>query len=141
MLILNNQQNANDEQLAQERARTAAAEQAASQPTQQQPPIIVTPQTQPSTIPVPVPVPAPSQPAPSTVTPTNTQLEVQVNSKFLDDQDLRKHPLDVKVIGGTAVLSGSLPSNELKARAEELARTVQGVKSVMNSIIVKPEYE
>jgi osmotically-inducible protein OsmY len=140
MLILNNQQRNSDEQLAQERARSAAAEQAASQPTQQ-PPIIVTPQSQPATIPMPVPVPAPSQPAPSTATPTNTQLEVEVNSKFLDDKDLRIHPIDVTVSAGTAVLSGSLPNEELKTRAEQLARTVKGIQTVINSIVVKPESE
>ena len=140
MLIMNNQQRNSDEQLAQERARSAAAEQAASQPTQQ-PPIIVTPQTQPGTVPLPVPVPVPSQPAPSTATPTNTQLEVEVNSKLLDDQDLRTHPLDVKVSAGTAVLSGYLPNDELKARAEQLARTVKGIRGVINSIVVKPDSE
>jgi osmotically-inducible protein OsmY len=140
MLIMNIQQRNSDEQLAQERARSAAAEQAASQPTQQ-PPIIVTPQTQPGAVPVPVPVPvpAPSQAAPTTATPTNTQLEVEVNSKLLDDQELRAHPLDVKVLGSTAVLSGYVPNDELKARAQQLAMTVKGIRSVMNTIIVKPE--
>jgi osmotically-inducible protein OsmY len=140
MLITNNQQRNSEEQLAQERARTAAAEQAASQPNQQ-PPIVVTPQTQPGTVPMPVPVPAPSQPAPSTSTPTNTQLEVEVNSKLLDDPDLRTHPLDVKVSAGTAVLSGSVPTDDLKARAEQLARTVKGIRGVINGIVVKPESE
>jgi len=90
---------------------------------------------------VPVPVPVPSQPAPATsaTLPTSTELEIDINSKLLDDQDLRSYPIDVKVTGGTAMLRGHVPNDELKTRAEKLARTVKGVRSVINSIVVKPE--
>ena len=139
MLIMNNQQRNSDEELAQERARNAAAQQALSQQPSQQPPVIVMPQSQPST--VPVPVPAPSQPAPSTTAtaPTSTELEIDINSKFLDDHDLRSYPIDVKVTGGTAMLSGHVPNDELRTRAEKLAKTVKGIRSVTNNIVVKPE--
>ena len=86
-------------------------------------------------------MPVPSQPAPA-VTPTapsSTELEIDVNSKLLDDQDLRSSSIDVKVSGGTAILSGRVPSQELKTRAEKLARTVKGIRSVINNIVVKPE--
>jgi len=140
-LIINNQQSNNDEALAQERARTANAQPAAAQQPSQQPsqqPIIVMPQSQPSTVPVPVPVP--SQPAPSTAAtaPTTTELEVAVNSRLLDDRDLRSNPIDVKVSGETATLGGSVPNDELKTRAEKLAKTVRGIRSVINNIVVKP---
>ena len=139
MLIVNTQQRNRDEELAQERDRMAAAQQAqpSPQPLQQpvqQPPIVVTPQ--PSA--TPVPVPAPSA-APAATQPSSTQLEVDVTSKFLDDQDLRTHALDVKVTGGTAVISGQVPTDELKDRAEKIARTVKGIRSVINSIVVKPD--
>jgi len=139
MLVMNNQQRNSDEELAQERARNAAAQQAQAQQPSQQPPVLVVPQSQPSTVPVPVPVP--SQPAPSTsaTAPTSTELEIDINSKLLDDQDLRSYPIDVKVTGGTAMLRGHVPNDELKTRAEKLARTVKGVRSVINSIVVKPE--
>jgi osmotically-inducible protein OsmY len=45
----------------------------------------------------------------------------------------------VKVNNGTATLSGDLPSEELKARAERVAMTVKGVKHVINKITVKAE--
>ena len=139
MLIVNTQQRNRDEELAQERERMAAAQQAqpSPQPLQQpvqQPPIVVTPQ--PSA--TPVPVPAPSA-APAATQPSSTQLEVDVTSKFLDDQDLRTHALDVKVTGGTAVISGQVPTDELKDRAEKIARSVKGIRSVINSIVVKPD--
>jgi hypothetical protein len=139
MLILNNQQRNSDEELAQERARNATAQQAPAQQPSQQPPVIVMPQPQPTTVPVPVPVP--SQPAPpaTATAPTSTELEIDINSRLLDDQDLRSYPIDVKVTGGTAMLSGHVPNNELRTRAEKLAKTVKGIRSVTNNIVVKPE--
>jgi BON domain-containing protein len=143
MLIVNTQQRNRDEELAQERDRMAAAQQAQpqQQPLQQpaqQPPIIVTPQPQPGT--TPVPVPAPSAPAPSAAAqPSSAQLEADATAKFLDDQDLRAHPIDVKVTGGTAMLSGEVPTEGLKDRAEKIARSVKGIRSVINNLVVKPE--
>ena len=139
MLIVNTQQRNTEDELAQERARTAAAQQATSQQPSQpsQPSVIVVP-SQPSSVQQ-VPVPVPSQPAPAATpsTPSSTELEVDVNSKLLDDPDLRSSSIDVKVTGGTAMLSGQVPTEELKTRAEKLARTVKGIRSVINSIEVK----
>ena len=134
MLIINNQQKTNDEQLAEERERTATAQQQQTQPqTQPQPPVIVTvPQpNQPSAAPPPAAQPAP---APR----TSTEVEVDVNARLLDDPDLRSHPIDVKVSGGTATLSGTVPSSDLRIRAGRLARSVKGVGSVINNIVVQP---
>jgi len=139
MLIVNTQQRNRDEELAQERERMAAAQQAqpSPQPLQQptqQPPVVVTPQA-PAT-----PAPVPSQPGPAaSAQPLSTQLEAEMTSKFLDDQDLRTYPLDVRVTGGTAVISGQVPTDELKDRAEKIARSVKGIRSVINNIVVKPE--
>lgn len=141
MLIVNSQQNNTDEQLAQERARTAAAQQATSQQPVQQP---VQPAQQPQVVVVPsnptpsAPAPAPSAAPPIETTPSSTQVEIDVTSKLLDDKDLRANPIDVKVTGRTAVLSGEVPNDELKARAEQLARSVRGVGRVINSITVRP---
>lgn len=135
MLIFNSQQHDNDEELAQERARTAAAQHQAGQPSQQ--PVIVTvPSSQPVAVPVPYPVPAASQPAATETAPSSTQIEIDVNSKLLDDQDLRSVPVDVKVSGGIATLSGRVSNEDLKMRAEKLAMTVKGVRGTINNIIV-----
>jgi hyperosmotically inducible protein len=138
MLIMNSQQANTEDQLALERAR--AAETASSQQSSQssQPAVVVVP-TQPSTVQqVPVPVPTPA-PAATPTPPTSTELEVDISSKFLDDQDLKSSVIDVKVSGDTAMLSGHVPSEELKTRAGRLAKTVKGIRSVINSIVVKPE--
>jgi BON domain len=133
MLIINNQQRTSDEQLAQERATAQQPVQTAPQ-SQPQPPIIVTvPQQQPAIVPAP-----PSQPAAAPAPRTSTEVEIDVTSKLLDDSDLHSYPIDVKVSGGTATLSGQVPSSDLKIRAGKLARTVQGVGSVTNNIVVQP---
>lgn len=142
MLILNSQQRNSDEELAQERLRTAAAQQANAQSSQQPPVIVMPQQAQPGV--TPVPVPAPAQSAPSTTqssatTPTSAELELEITSRLMDDYDLKSYSIDTRVSGGTATLSGSVPSDELKTRAEKLARTVKGIHGVINNILVKPE--
>jgi len=143
LLILNTQQRNQDAELATERARADAAQRAAAQapsPTQQpQPPVVVMQPSQPTTVPVPVPVPTQPATTPSTSSTSSVSTEVDVTTKLLDDADLRTHPINVKVDNGTATLSGELPSEELKARAERIASSVKGVRRVKNNITVKSE--
>jgi hypothetical protein len=139
-LILNNQQS---EDLAMERERALIAERNAAQSQaaqqqpqqQQQPNVIVVPQTQPST--VPVPVPAPSQAEPTTAPPSSISIEVDVNRKLLDDKQLGSYPITAKIENGTVTLSGNLPHEDLKTRAEKVVSSVRGVRRVINEITVQ----
>jgi hypothetical protein len=137
MLILNSQQRKSDEDLAQERARTALAQQTAAQP---QPVIVNVPSSQPAIVPAPYLVPAPAQPSPTETrtVPSNASVEIDVTSRLQSDEDLRTYAIDVKVTGGTAVLSGRVPNEDLKKRAETLAKTVRGVQIIINDIAVRP---
>ena len=136
MLIINRQQRNSDEELAQERARTAAAQQ---QPPQQQPVIVTMPPSQPAIVPEPHPLPGLAQPVPDArTTPSSTSIEIEVTSRLQTDEQLRPHVIDVKVTGRTAVLSGHVPDEELKKRAERIARTVRQVHSIKNDIAVRP---
>lgn len=143
MLILNTQQRNQDAALDAERARADAAQRAATQaqstPQSSQPPVVVMQPSQPTTVPVPVPMPVPTTAAPSPSSTSSVSTEVDVTTKLLDDAGLRTHPIDVKVDNGTATLSGELPSEELKAKAESIASSVKGVRRVKNNITVKPE--
>ena len=134
IMILNNQQSDRDQQLAQERERLAASQQQPSQQPSQQAPIIVMPQSG-----APGQTPAPSQVAPPAEAnaPSSIDVEIAVTSKLLDDQELHSYPVNVKVKAGTVTLSGNLPTEELKERAERVARTVKGVRDVTNKIIVQ----
>jgi hypothetical protein len=141
-----NQNHIREQDLAIERARTLAAERSAAQPSsqpqpQQQPNVVIVPQQQPQTVPVPVPVPVPSQttPDPSATAPSNTSLEISVTQKFLDDAQLKTYTIDAKVDNGLVILSGELPTNELKMRAEKLAGSVKGIRRVTNNISVRGE--
>ena len=146
LMIMNSNQQSREDELARQRDQAEAnarAAQSANQPSvvqPAQPSVIVVP---PSTVPAPS-TPAPSaapQPAPSASDSivSDTSTEVDINTKLLDDQDLRSHPIDVKFSGGTAVLSGELPSEDLRGRAEKLAKTVKGVRRVVNNIKVSQQ--
>ena len=65
------------------------------------------------------------------------EIELDISSKFLDDPDLRSQSIDVKVSGGTAMLSGRVSKEELKTLAGKIARTVKGVRNVVNNISVQ----
>ena len=140
MLITNSQQRNSDEELAQERARTAAAQQTPGQPAQQQPIIVNMPPSQPATVAVPYPVASTSQPASidARTTPSSARVEIDITSRLQNDEELRTYAIDVKVTGGTAILSGHVPDENLKNRAEKLAGSVNGVQSVINDIAVRP---
>ena len=133
MLIMNNQQRNTLQELADERAKAEASQQAAAQPSQ--PPVVVVPQVQPTIVPVPVP----AEPSAAPANPSTSDVEWDITSKLLDDPDLRSDAIDVKISGATATLSGRVPTQALKARAERIAKSVKGIQSVKNNIVVRPD--
>jgi hypothetical protein len=136
MLIMNNQQRNSDEVLAQERARTAAAQQTPWQP-QPQPVIVNMPPSQPAIVPTPY---LPSEPAPifAKTAPSSASVEIELTSRLQNDEELRPYAIFVKVTGATAILSGHVPDEDLRKRAEKLATAVKGVQSIINDIAVQP---
>jgi hypothetical protein len=135
MLVFNSQQKNTDQEMA-DRARIAAAQQTPAQPSQQAPIIVNVPpsSSQPA---APMTAPPPSLSAPTAAAPSSADVESDITSKLLDDQDLRSYSVDVKVSGGIATLSGRVPYEDLKARAEKVAKTVKGVHGVVNNIDVR----
>ncbi|HEX8184167.1 MAG TPA: BON domain-containing protein [Blastocatellia bacterium] len=143
MMIVNSNQQSREAQLEMERdrARSDAARAAAqTTPPQSPPSVVVVPPSPPTTVTVPAPpAPGATATAPSTSRSSavsDTSIEIDVTTKLLDDPELRTHPLDVKFSGGTVTLSGTVPSDELKTRAEKLAKTVKSVTRVVNNITV-----
>ena len=137
IMIMNNQQSGRDQELALERERAAATQlppQQSQQPSQQAP-IIVMPQ---SGAPGQTPVPSQAAPPAEATAPSSIDIEIAVTSKMLDDQELKTYPIDVKLNAGTVTLSGNLPTEGLRDRAERVAKTVKGVRDVTNKIIVQP---
>jgi hypothetical protein len=143
LLFLGNRSDGRDEDLAGGRAGEPVQTTPAQQPPPQQPVVVTVPQPQqPTTVTVPVPVPVPTPSASSNPTSgdkavTDTSIEVDVISKLTDDPQLRAHPINVKFSNGTATLSGLVPREDLKARAESVAMSVKGVSRVINDIAVQ----
>lgn len=58
----------------------------------------------------------------------------RVKAKFVGDERLKDSDIHVDTRNGVVTLTGTAPSDEAKAAAEELARQAEGVKSVDNQI-------
>ncbi len=64
-------------------------------------------------------------------------LSTKVKTSILGDSRLKLRQISVETFKGVVQLSGFVDSASASSRAVELARTVKGVKSVNNSLIVK----
>jgi osmotically-inducible protein OsmY len=64
-------------------------------------------------------------------------ISTKVRTSILGDSRLKVTQINVETFKGVVQLSGFVNSAGASARAVELARTVKGVKSVNNSLIVK----
>lgn len=64
-------------------------------------------------------------------------ITTKVKTSILGDSKLKVMQISVKTFKGAVQLSGFVDSKEVAERAVELSRTVRGVKSVNNSLIVK----
>ncbi len=92
--------------------------------------------TQPAPIIMAPPVDSSTAAAPTPSVPDDATLETDVNQKLMDDTELSTSGITVKIAGGKATLAGSVTKEDLKRRAERLARTVKGVRRIDNQIIV-----
>jgi len=150
-LIVSNQQRKQETDMAlqqsQQAQSTAADAQTRAnqqQATQQQPVVVPVPSTpQPVAVPVPVPTPAPSAPTTRSdsrsldASVANLNLETDVTLKLSDDKELVMYALTAKATNGTVTLTGAVPSAELRTKAADIAKSVSGVKRVINNIVVQ----
>ena len=67
----------------------------------------------------------------------DASITANIKAKHAEDKSVRVTAIGVETRNGVVQLSGFTPSNTEKARAEEIAKTVPGVKSVKNDIIVR----
>ncbi len=67
----------------------------------------------------------------------DTVITAKVKAKIFEDPMLKVLQINVETFKGEVQLSGFVNSAAASARAVEVARSVKGVKSVKNSIIVK----
>jgi osmotically-inducible protein OsmY len=67
----------------------------------------------------------------------DTVITVKVKSLLAEDDFLKSFKISVETYKGTVQLSGFVNSQEALNRASEITRSVQGVGSVKNDLIVK----
>ena len=65
-------------------------------------------------------------------------ITTQVKARFADDPKVSAMAIQVETLKGTVQLSGFAKSASERANAEAIAKNVPGVKSVLNSISVRP---
>lgn len=66
----------------------------------------------------------------------NAAITAKVKEKYLADPGIKSLKIEVATYKGVVQLTGFVESADQKARAEQLAASVQGVESVKNEIVV-----
>ena len=61
-----------------------------------------------------------------------------VKARFIDNKDVDAAAIKVETLNGTVMLSGFAKDQTERMTAEDIAAKVKGVKSVRNSIAVRP---
>ena len=65
-------------------------------------------------------------------------ITAKVKAKFVESSAVEASAISVETLKGTVQLSGFAKSANEKATAEQLAKTVKGVKTVKNDLLVRP---
>jgi osmotically-inducible protein OsmY len=68
-------------------------------------------------------------------------ITTKVHAKFADDNAVKGRRIDVDAKDGVVVLKGSVGSKLEHDRAEQLARETDGVKRVVNNLMIDPNVE
>lgn len=69
---------------------------------------------------------------------TDATITTAVKGKYVLDDELKAHDINVDTVAGVVTLTGAAPSDAAIARATEIAKTVDGVRDVTNQLTVKP---
>jgi len=68
----------------------------------------------------------------------DTAITTSVKARYADNKDVDATSIKVETLNGTVMLSGFAKNANERMTAEEIAMKVNGVKSVKNSIVVRP---
>jgi hyperosmotically inducible periplasmic protein len=77
----------------------------------------------------------------ATTQPKGAQVEdnnitARVGRRMVADPDVSRYKIDVDTLQGVVTLRGKVPSDTMKASAEKIANETDGVKSVVNELVV-----
>ncbi|HWH80635.1 MAG TPA: BON domain-containing protein [Burkholderiaceae bacterium] len=65
-------------------------------------------------------------------------ITTSVKARFVDNKEVDASAIKVETLNGTVMLSGFAKNSTERSTAEDIATKVKGVKSVKNSIAVRP---
>ena len=68
----------------------------------------------------------------------DSAITTSVKARFVDNKEVDASAISVETMNGTVMLSGFAKNSAEKGTAEKIAMTVKGVKSVKNSVVVRP---
>lgn len=68
----------------------------------------------------------------------DTTITTQVKSRFVENTSVDAASIKVETLNGAVILSGFAKNNTERKAADDIARGVNGVKSVRNEIAVRP---
>ena len=68
----------------------------------------------------------------------DTGITTLIKSRFAEDKQVDATSIRVETLNGTVMLSGFAKSSTERNTAENIARRVNGVKSVKNEIVIRP---
>ena len=85
-----------------------------------------------------LPPTAAGQPADTAPPVDDALITARIEALIEKDVELAALDIDVATLDGKVILSGTAPSEALRARAAELAVTIDGVIGILNQVIVKP---
>ena len=67
----------------------------------------------------------------------DSAITAQVKAKFVGDKTVDAGAINVQTLNGEGALSGFAKNAAERARAEQIAREVKGVRSVRNNLVVR----
>jgi osmotically-inducible protein OsmY len=68
----------------------------------------------------------------------DTAITTSVKARYVDNKEVDATSIRVETLNGTVMLSGFAKNANERMTAEDIAMKVNGVKSVKNSIVVRP---
>ena len=68
----------------------------------------------------------------------DTSITTSVKARYVDNKEVDATSIKVETLNGTVMLSGFAKNATERMTAEDIAMKVNGVKSVKNSIVVRP---
>ncbi len=70
---------------------------------------------------------------------TDAGITTKVKSQFAADDTVKAYEINVTTNGGVVTLEGDVDSAAAKAQAVQIARTTEGVKDVVDQLVIDPD--